>query len=184
MIKPHFELMANYNAVMNKKICDSIASLSEDALWADKKAFFGSILGTLNHLVVGDLIWLARFGAHPSYIYNQPTSGFKALESLADFPSPTTLTQLLYLSAQDYTKNRQILDRIIVQFIGETVESDYSKVLTYTNTKGKVFNRSFSMLLQHFFNHQTHHRGQVTTLLNQIDIDIGETDLLMLIPDC
>ena len=39
------------------------------------------------------------------------------------------------------------------------------------------------MLLQHFFNHQTHHRGQVTTLLSQTDIDIGETDLLMLIPD-
>ena len=56
MMKSHFELMANYNAVMNQKICDAIASLAEDVLWQDNKAFFGSILGTLNHLMVGDLI--------------------------------------------------------------------------------------------------------------------------------
>lgn len=54
--------------------------------------------------------------------------------------------------------------------------------LSYRNTNNDTFNKSFSMLLQHFFNHQTHHRGQVTTLLAQIGIDIGETDLLMLIP--
>ncbi|WP_274902691.1 DinB family protein [Psychrobacter sp. DAB_AL62B] len=178
MMKPHFALMANYNTVMNQKVCDSIESLSEDALWQDNKAFFGSILGTLNHLMVGDLIWLRRFGAHSNY-----RAGFKALESLAGFPSPTTLTQFLYLNMHDFTKNRQILDWVIIQFINETVESDYSQTLTYTNTQGKIFNKPFAMLLQHLFNHQTHHRGQLTTLLNQIGVDIGETDLLMLIPD-
>jgi len=88
MIKPHFELMANYNAIMNQKISDSLPGVSEDTLWADKKAFFGSILGTLNHLMVGDLIWLARFNRHPSCFHNEYPSGFKALQSLADFPSP------------------------------------------------------------------------------------------------
>ena len=68
-------------------------------------------------------------------------------------------------------------------FIAETDERDYLQTLTYQNTKNKAFSKSFSMLLQHFFNHQTHHRGQVTTLLSQMDIDIGETDLLMLIAD-
>ena len=178
MINPHFELMANYNATMNQKICDAIASLPEDTLWQDKKAFFGSILGTLNHLMVGDLIWLARFDNHPSY-----TNGFTALAALASFPSPTALTQILYKNKKDFTRNRQALDQIIIQFIGETAENDYSTTLTYTNTKGDVFNKPFSMLLQHLFSHQTHHRGQVTTLLNQIGIDIGETDLLMLIAD-
>ena len=72
---------------------------------------------------------------------------------------------------------------MIIRFIAETNESDYLKNLTYQNTKNKTFSKPFSMLLQHFFNHQTHHRGQVTTLLSQMDMDIGETDLLMLIPN-
>lgn len=185
MMKPHFELMANYNAVMNQKTCNAIASLSEDILWQDNKAFFGSILGTLNHLMVGDLIWLSRFN-HLNCVDNNNVigNGFKALESLANFPLPTALTQTLHRTKGDFIRNRQALDQIIIQLINETVESDYPKTLTYTNTKDNVFTKSFSMLLQHFFNHQTHHRGQVTTLLNQIDIDIGETDLLMLIADC
>ena len=178
MIKPNFEIMASYNALMNKKICDSILTTSDNILWENKKAFFGSILGTLNHLMVGDLIWLNRLNHHLSY----PT-GFKALESLKDFPLPTKLTQILYDNKQDFSKNRQALDQIIIRFIEESDESDYSKSLSYQNTNNDTFNKSFSMLLQHLFNHQTHHRGQVTTLLTQIDIDIGETDLLMLIPD-
>ena len=72
---------------------------------------------------------------------------------------------------------------MIIGFIAETDERDYLENLTYQNTKNKTFSKSFSMLLQHFFNHQTHHRGQVTTLLSQMNINIGETDLLMLIPD-
>lgn len=183
MIRPHFELMANYNATMNQKICGAIACLSEETVWQDNKAFFGSILGTLNHLMVGDLIWLRRFDNHPNYFGNKEVNGLKALESLADFPSPTTLTQILYSNKEDFINNRQTLDKIIIQFIEETTESDYSKAVSYTNTKGKAFNKPFSMLLLHFFNHQTHHRGQVTTLLNQMGIDIGETDLLMLIAD-
>ena len=183
MMKPHFELMANYNAVMNQKICDAIASLAEDNLWQDNKAFFGSILGTLNHLMVGDLIWLRRFNNHPNHSYNTEANGFKALEALTSFPLPTALTQTLYRTKEDFIRNRQALDQIIIQFIDEAIESDYSTTLTYTNTKDNVFNKPFSMLLQHLFNHQTHHRGQVTTLMSQMGIDIGETDLLMLIAD-
>ena len=178
MIKPHFELMAHYNATMNQKICDSIVSLSEAILWADNKAFFDSILGTLNHLMVGDLIWLNRFSS-----LQNDTNGFKTLEALACLPLPTALTQTLYDNKATFISKRQVLDTIIIQFIEETIENDFSKNLTYINTKGIVFNKPFSMLLQHFFNHQTHHRGQVTTLLSQMNIDIGETDLLMLIND-
>lgn len=178
MIKPHFELMANYNATMNQKIADSIASLSEATLWEDRKAFFGSILGTLNHLMVGDLLWLRRF----NQLSNHP-NGFCALDKLADFPVPNSLTELLYLNKEDFIKNRQALDLIIIQFVTETTEADYSSILNYNNSKGLNLTKPFSLLLTHFFNHQTHHRGQVTTLFSQINIDIGETDLLALIPN-
>ncbi len=180
MLKSHFKMLANYNAVMNQKISDAINSLSEEALWVHNKAFFGSILGTLNHLMVGDLIWLSRFNAHPNHT---SASGFKALQPLAKFPSPIALTQTLYKNKADFISNRSALDQIIIELIQELDDSDCAKVLTYSNTKGMAHRKSFSMLLLHFFNHQTHHRGQVTTLLNQAGIDVGETDLLMLIAE-
>lgn len=177
-MKAHFELMANYNAVMNQKISDAISGTCEELLWADNKAFFGSILGTLNHLMVGDLIWLGRFNNHSNY-----PNGFNTLQSLAEFPMPTALTQILYDHRADFIQHRQALDQLIILFIKESTADDYKATLTYTNTKGSAHCKPFSMLLQHFFNHQTHHRGQVTTLLSQMNIDIGETDLLMLIND-
>ena len=75
------------------------------------------------------------------------------------------------------------MDSVITHFIKEAQEEDFAYNLTYTNTKGKTFKKQFGHLVQHLFNHQTHHRGQVSTLLNQQGIDIGSTDLLMLIPE-
>ena len=183
MIKAHFELMANYNAVMNQKINDAIDSLSEDTLWEDKGAFFGSILATLNHLMVGDLIWLSRFKYHLNHDHYASSGSLKSLQILTEFPSPVALSQILYNYKADFISHRQALDMMIIQFITEIDDSDYAKILTYTNTKGSVHHKPFSMLLQHFFNHQTHHRGQVTTLLSQRGINVGETDLLMLIAE-
>lgn len=91
MLKPHFGLMVAYNALMNKKICEHIHAMPKDTLWDDKKAFFGSVLGTMNRIMVGDLIWLTRFNQHPNY-----PSGFKALARLIDLPAPTALNQTLY----------------------------------------------------------------------------------------
>ena len=146
MLKPHFELMATYNALMNQKISDG--RTGEQTLWLDNKAFFGSILGTLNHLMVGDLLWLARFHKHSNY-----GDGIKTLCSLDDFPSPTALTQILYDNKADFIQQRKKLDQLIIQFIKESVEEDYSVTLSYKNTKGAAHCKPFSMLLQHFFNH-------------------------------
>lgn len=74
------------------------------------------------------------------------------------------------------------MDEIIINFVEEVTDEVLATELHYQNTKGKTFARKLSLLLLHLFNHQTHHRGQVTTLLNQIDIDMGETDLLARIP--
>ena len=178
LIKSNFEILAKYNTLLNKNICNRIANVSNETLWTDKGAFFGSILGTLNHLMVGDLIWLNRLNGHPNH-----SEVFKALRPLMDFTSPTKLTQILYDNKEDFIENRKMLDEMIIQFVEETNEIDYSEAIRYINTKGDAFSKSFSMLLLHLFNHQTHHRGQVTTLLTQIGVDIGETDLLMLIPD-
>lgn len=174
-MKAHFELLAQYNQWMNEKVYASARRLSADALAEDRGAFFGSILGTLNHLVVADTIWLKRFAAH--------SSSRATLQQVADLPSPQSLDQILFEDFSALSDHRTWLDSQIIQWIDVLRDGDLSDTLHYTNTKGVPFSKAFSFVLSHFFNHQTHHRGQVTTMLSQAGEDVGATDLLLLIPD-
>ena len=171
----HVRLMAEYNQWMNAKLYAAARQLSDDELGADKKAFFGSLFGTLNHIAAGDTIWLRRFGSHPA--------DFAALAPVRDLPPPAGLSQLLFPDFDGLMAYRQWLDGVIVEWAGALAEADLDHVLRYKNTRGDAFGRDFFSLLMHFFNHQTHHRGQATTLLSQAGVDVGDTDLLMLIPN-
>lgn len=173
MTPEHAILMASYNQWMNAKIHQAAARLDAAALRADRGAFFGSVLGTMNHLVVGDRIWLARFATHP----RAP----EALEPLRQFPLPRSLDEILYDDLEALAQHRVLLDEIICRWAHALSTQDLAHVLRYANSKGVVSTRRFASLLMHFFNHQTHHRGQLTTLLSQAGQDVGVTDLLALI---
>ena len=167
--------MASYNEWMNAKLYAAAAKLTPQELAADRKAFFGSIMGTLNHIVVGDTIWLKRFATHPS--------NHAALESIRKMRTPAALDELLFTDLGALQKHRIILDEIIKQWTTTLTPEDLSHVLPYVSMKGVAAKKRFSSLVMHFFNHQTHHRGQVSTLLFQAGVDVGVTDLLALIPD-
>jgi uncharacterized damage-inducible protein DinB len=162
-------LLAAYNASMNRKLYAAAAKLPRAELFADRKAFFGSLFGTLNHIVAADMIWLNRFMAHPSR--------FDALEPLRAMPKPGSLTQQFGADLPGLLDHRTRLDAIITAMGAELSEADLNQALSYQNSRG-VFRKNFGSLLLHFFNHQTHHRGQASTLLSQAGIDIGVTDLL------
>ncbi|MCO7188179.1 MULTISPECIES: DinB family protein [unclassified Pseudoalteromonas] len=168
-----FGLLADYNQWMNQRVYQAAARLSEGALKQDLGAFFGSVLGTLNHLVVADTIWLKRFASNAACS--------RALQPMLEQPDPASLDQCLFQDLTSLTTHRQWLDKHILCFISELQESELDTPLTYRNTKGVVFSKPLSSVLVHFFNHQTHHRGQVSTLFSQLDEDIGDTDLLLLI---
>lgn len=174
-LKHHFELLATYNQWMNSKVYEAASRLSEQELARDRGAFFGSILGTLNHLVVADTIWLKRFATHPSCL--------ASLREVADLPSPTGLDQILFKDFASLAEHRGWLDQKIINWIAELSDGDLDFVLSYSNTKGVPANKRYSSLVLHFFNHQTHHRGQISTLLSQAGEDVGVTDLLALIPE-
>lgn len=169
----HTRLMADYNRWMNQRVYAAAARLPADAVTQDRGAFFGSILGTLNHLMVADRIWLRRFAEHPAR--------FAALEPLRGQPAPTDLRAVQHDTLPALRAAREQLDATIADWAGEVSEADLDHVLAYTNTKGALWRQPFGLLLIHFFNHQTHHRGQVTTLLTQAGEDVGGTDLLELI---
>lgn len=167
-------LLAQYNASMNRKLYDAAATLPLEEVSADRRAFFGSILGTMNHLIAGDTIWLTRFALHPSR--------FRALDPLRGVPIPAGLTQSYGDSLPELHRHRTRLDGVISALAEEIRPSDLEQMLVYRNSQG-LRQKCFGSLLLHFFNHQTHHRGQASTLLTQAGVDIGITDLLELIPD-
>ncbi|RBW51436.1 DinB family protein [Marinobacter sp. F3R11] len=174
-LKDHFELLSIYNQWMNSKIYESASSLSATDLTRDRGAFFGSILGTLNHIVVGDTIWLKRFATHPSCV--------GSLQEVANLPNPTSLSQIVFEDIARLSEHRAWLDRQIISWVAGLTEGDLNFVLNYHNTKGNPANKRYSSLVLHFFNHQAHHRGQVSALLSQAGAEVGVTDLLALIPE-
>ncbi|PKM30869.1 MAG: damage-inducible protein DinB [Gammaproteobacteria bacterium HGW-Gammaproteobacteria-11] len=174
-LKDHFELLATYNQRMNSRVYEAASQLSDLDLAKDRGAFFGSILGTLNHILVGDTIWLNRFATHPSCI--------TSLREVADLPKPTSLDQIIFNDLDRLSEHRIWLDKQIIGWIAGLSDGDMDYLLSYSNSKGVPASKRFSSLVLHFFNHQTHHRGQISTLLLQAGVDIGVTDLLVQIPD-
>jgi uncharacterized damage-inducible protein DinB len=157
----HARIMASYNRWMNERLYAVCAELSDDERKADSGAFFGSIHGTLNHLLLGDRVWIGRFTGKPF--------------------SVSGLDQELYSDFSELRSQREITDSEIESWASELTEEMLGEKLVVTSI---VFpgTRSYDMwvCVAHFFNHQTHHRGQLTTLLAQAGRDYGVTDLTWL----
>lgn len=143
----HWRLMAQYNTAANLRLYAACAALDDRARKADRGAFFRSIHGTLNHLMVGDLIWLARLegGQAPS----------------------TGLDNELHAVFEDLAAARRALDAGIEEFFAAMTPDELGREIVYVNNEGRHFADKLSLLLPHVFNHQTHHRAQVHTLLSQ-----------------
>ena len=173
--RTQFGLLAEYNEAMNAKLYAAAGQLTAEQFNEDRGAFFGSLSGTLNHIMAADTIWLRRFVAH--------TAGFRTLQPLLDLPAPTGLTATFSNDLAALSAQRSKLDAIIRQWVEELTDSDLQQVLHYKSMKGVPSQKRFASVVLHFFNHQTHHRGQASTLLSQAGIDIGVTDLLAWIPN-
>jgi uncharacterized damage-inducible protein DinB len=139
MLKAHFDQLAAYNRWANRRMYDDAATLSDAARKQGAGLFFGSVHGTLNHLLVTDYIWMRRF--------------------TGDGPQPERLNQILYEDFGALREAREREDERIFSFV--TGLEDYGRVIEYQNSTGKTFRQEIGPALTHFFNHQAHHRGQV-----------------------
>jgi len=170
----HLRLLSRYNQWMNEKLYNTVAQLPADELARDRGAFFGSLLGTLNHITVADITWLQRFSEHPAQ--------HPALDRIRAMPKPQALSQILHDDFSALSEERRQLDTTIIAWCEQLNASDLNHKLAYRNMKRVASVKNYGSLMLHFFNHQTHHRGQTTTLLSQQGLDVGITDLLALIP--
>jgi uncharacterized damage-inducible protein DinB len=166
----HVRLMADYNRWMNRRLCAAAASLAPDALHVDRGAFFGSILGTFNHVVAGDSAWLHRFA--------RPAHWDRLQEASVWLPNPQGYRDAVVPDLAALRDLRERIDTLIVAWCAELKFNDLDRMMRYENRAGESRRFQLGPLLSHFFNHQTHHRGQVTTLLVQAGADPGPTDLV------
>lgn len=169
-LNAHVQLMAEYNAWMNTRLYETCANLSASDLALNRNAYFGSILGTLNHLVVADIIWLKRLAASLQLR--------RELDVVAHVPMPASLDQVLYSDLGELKAQRLALDDAFIALSRSLTDTALSQAITFKTMKGVECNEVLFSVLMHVFNHQTHHRGQATTMLSQAGLDMGVTDLL------
>jgi uncharacterized damage-inducible protein DinB len=152
------QTMAAYNGWMNRKLYEAAARLPDEERRADRGAFFGSIHSTLNHILWGDRVWLSRIngGSYPV--------GAIGVD--------------LYDAFAELLDARRAMDDEISSWAATVDNAALAGTLTwFSGVAQRELSRPRWLCVTQMFNHQTHHRGQVTTLLKQAGIDPGVTDL-------
>lgn len=169
-----FKIMAAYNQRMNDKLIKVCQQLSQAQLNASTGAFFPSILDHWNHILFGDLIMLQRLVDNDFIQLQSQVPGSLPVAKSVDDKFADNLEQLSALRTQ--------VDAIFVAFTQGLSDETLDKTVRYRTTEGQDLERDLAAFCMHLFNHQTHHRGQITCLLSQCGLDYGSTDLPVVVP--
>jgi uncharacterized damage-inducible protein DinB len=155
-----FKMFAGYNAWANRRLYDACAALRGEDLHAGLGAFFGSLHGTLNHLLVTDRIWLARLHG--------------------ETPPDLTLDTILHDGFAALRAAREAEDVRLVAFVEALDDAALAAEITYRPiTRPETIRQPLWSVLAHLFNHQTHHRGQCHAMLTRVAIEAPSLDLIL-----
>jgi uncharacterized damage-inducible protein DinB len=167
MITPaYIRTMAAYNAEMNRRLYGAAARLSEAERRAPRGAFWGSIHATLTHILWGDRQWMSRFDNWP-----KPDTPIKQSAQMID--------DFAELSAV-----REKADADIARWAHKVDDTWLEEdMVWFSGAANREMRASKGLLVTHFFNHQTHHRGQAHAMLTAAGQETGDTDLFLLIPE-
>jgi len=158
-LKPCFVMFARYNQWANERLFEAVAMLSEAEYRRDGGAFFKSLHGTLNHLLVADRIWLRR------------------LTGSGD--APARLDTILFERLADLRAARRAEDQRLISWIEQLEPSAFEGSVRYSRaSSSEIFEQKIAPALFHVFNHQTHHRGQAHALLTATAGTAPELDLV------
>jgi uncharacterized damage-inducible protein DinB len=164
-MRSRYVMLARYNRWTNDRLYDAAAQLSDADYRADRGAFFKSVHGTLNHLLVGDRIWMQRFTGTGT--------------------APDRLDVILYDDFPALRAARRDEDERIVRHVEGLSNADLAGRIRYrTIVQPATIEQELAPALDHFFNHQTHHRGQAHCLLTAITGDCPSFDLILFQREC
>ena len=158
MTSSYFHRFGRYNAWANRRLYEACAALNPTDYRAPRPSFFGSIHATLNHILVGDRVWMGRLEGAPGGIER--------------------LDQVLYDEFSDLRAARESEDARILGFVSGLGEEAIAGTLRYRNMAGEAQETPLAWTLAHFFNHQTHHRGQVHGMLSGTPVAPPPLDLI------
>jgi len=154
----YYRLMAEYNSWMNQKLYAVCADIPDEKRKADLGAFFKSIHSTLNHLLWADRVWLRRFTGEPFIV------GKQGEDVYADF--------------DELRAERAKLDEFILGWAKNLSAEWLAEPCAFTSVQDNKTRKGPAwVFVTQLFNHQTHHRGQVTTLVKQLGYEPGVTDI-------
>ena len=162
-MKAHFQRMAAYNRWANARLYEAVGALSPAEIAAPRSGFFPSLLKTLNHLLVGDTVWMGRLEDTGSRI--------------------TSLDQILHTDFAALRAARVAMDDRIVAFADRLAPSRLEEDLVYRTVAGDPMRTQVTQVLAHFFNHQTHHRGQAHAMLSDAKVAPPVLDLIYFLRD-
>jgi uncharacterized damage-inducible protein DinB len=155
----HYQMFGHYNAWANARLYEAVALLSGEQYRADRGAFFKSVHGTLNHLLVTDRIWMQRFTGEGT--------------------APDRLDAILFEAFGELRAARETEDRRIVAFVDGLDDGRIAGMIRYRRVSSpELIEQPLAAALAHWFNHQTHHRGQAHALLTGLVGKAPELDLL------
>jgi uncharacterized damage-inducible protein DinB len=158
-MKAHFAMMAAYNVWANRRLYGVCAALPEADVKAGLGAFFGSLHGTLNHLLVADRIWMARF--------------------MGETPAETRLDAILHEDFAALRAAREAEDARLEAFVARLDDVSLALDISYvTITRPGPVRQPLAAALAHLFNHQTHHRGQCHAMLTRLAVEAPSLDLV------
>ncbi len=169
LITEHYRGLARYNTWMNKKLYAVCRELPDEERKRDRGAFFKSLHGTLNHILLADRAWLGRFVQDPSASQSLDANGAPI--------AVRSLDQVLYADFDQLERERTRTDAAITAWAETLTPETLAAPIAYRTSRGEPFEHPLWQAALHVFNHQTHHRGQATTLLAQLGKDVGVTDL-------
>lgn len=154
----HLQTMAAYNKWANCRLYDACQELPEADYHAERPVFFKSIHGTLNHILVGDLMWAARING--------------------DQPDLKRLDTILHPDLPSLRRTREEQDQCLVELVDRTTDADLERDYSYNTLTFGPMRNQLKHMLAHLFNHQTHHRGQVHDQLSQTAVPPPPLDLM------
>jgi uncharacterized damage-inducible protein DinB len=162
-MKANFRRMAAYNRWANQRLYEAAGKLSPEEFAAPRSGFFPSLLKTLNHILVGDTVWMGRLDGTGSSI--------------------KSLDQILHTEFTVLRTARAAMDERIVAYVEALAPARLEEDLVYRTVAGDPMSTQVAQVLAHFFNHQTHHRGQAHAMLSSTEVAPPSLDLLYFLRD-
>ena len=156
-LRTHFRILARYNHIANERLFERCAQLDDGEYRRKRPGSFGSIHGLLNHLLLGDRIWMSRF-----------EGGCEATPAL---------DSILFDEFASLRTARADQDARIERFFQYLPADFFERSFRYVNNQGKEYVEQAAIAASHFFNHQTHHRGQVHVMLSHAGVAAPSLDL-------